>query len=208
MSQLQRPGGLVALVADRDIEEALAKLFARPKSLGVKPFPFQIARHPNRDSGCRVDATNYLRQFLRTHDRALVVFDRHGSGSSFSRDEIERILQEDLERNGWGTRGRAIVIDPELEAWVWSGSDAVAEALGWRTGYRDLRSWLCEEGMWDRLQTKPRDPKAAMRSVLANTQIRRSARIFGRIASSVPVERCRDAAFAKLKSTLREWYSA
>ena len=53
MSQHRASVRLVALVADRDIEESLAKLFGRPEHLGIRPFRFAIRRHPDRDAGCR-----------------------------------------------------------------------------------------------------------------------------------------------------------
>ena len=93
MNPGNQPAKLVALVADRDIEETLTKLFHRPESLGVRPFAFEITRHPGRDGGCRADAANFLRQFLGTHHYSLVVFDRHGCGSTSSRQEIEGVVE-------------------------------------------------------------------------------------------------------------------
>ena len=210
MSQDTASSGLVALVADRDIEETLAKLFRRPESLGARPFPFDLRRHPDRDAGCRVDAANVLRQFLRSYRHALVVFDQEGCGSTLSREEIEGGVESELSRNGWGDRARAVVIDPELEAWVWSGSPVVATALGWEKRDEELRSWLGRRGFWKSGHIKPSNPKAAMKEVLQGapraTRRRRSARIFGDIAAGVPVEGCEDPAFGKLKATLREWF--
>ena len=120
MTRETERGRLVVLVADRDIEETLAKLFRRPESLGLGSFRFEIRRHPGRDAGCRADAANFLRQFLRASRYALVVFDRDGSGSTLSREEIEGALEDSLWRNGWEDRAGAVVIDPELEAWVWA----------------------------------------------------------------------------------------
>ena len=210
MSQHPASGRLVALVADRDIEESLAKLFGRPERLGIRPFRFAITRHPDRDAGCRADAANFLRQFLRTCHHALVVFDRHGCGSTSSREDIESTVEWNLARNGWESRARAVVIDPELEEWVWSGSPVVSAALGWERRYDDLRSWLAQRGLWDDGLPKPNDPKAAMDHALKGasraTRRRRSARIFGEIAAATPFEGCEDPAFKKLTATLREWF--
>ena len=210
MSQDAASGRLVALVADRDIEESLANLFARPEHLDIRPFPFAIRRHPDRDSGCRADAANFLRQFLRSYRHALVVFDRDGCGSPSTREEIERTVERDLSRNGWERRAHAVVIDPELEEWVWSGSPVVSRALGWGRRYDELRSWLSRRGLWDNGRMKPNDPKAAMIQALKGassaTRRRRSARIFGEIAAATPFEGCEDPAFKKLTATLREWF--
>jgi len=202
--------GLIALVADRDIEEALIKLFRRTASLGVSPFTFDIRRHPDRDAGCRADAANFLRQFLRAYRYALVVFDREGCGSASPRDEIEGAAEHKLSRNGWRRRARAVVIEPELEAWVWSGSAVVSNALGWGRSYDELRGLLAKAGLWGPGLQKPDDPKQAMitalRSAPRATRRRRSPRIFGEIAAEVSTVDCQDPAFRKLQSTLREWF--
>lgn len=204
------PGRLVALVADRDMEEALTKLFDRSQALGIRSFDFVIRRHPKRDAGCRVDASSFLRQFLDTCDHALAMLDRHGCGSTSSREEIEAELEYNLARNGWDDRARVVVIDPELEAWVWADSPAVAEALGWGPNYAQLRSRPTTEGFWLEGSPKPRRPKAAvlraLRSAPPSTRRRRSARLFGEIAASVSFRDCRDPAFQKLKDTLQAWY--
>jgi len=101
---------LVALVADRDIEEALAKLFRRTAALGVGELRCDITRHPGRDAGCRGDATNFLGQFLRTHRYGLVVFDRHGCGSDASREEIEAAMEGDSVRSPRASPSRAVWI--------------------------------------------------------------------------------------------------
>ena len=210
MNHGQTSDGLVALVADRDIQETLTQLFHRADSFGIRPFTFEIRRHPDRDAGCRVDAANFLRQFLRTCRCALVVFDRDGCGSASSRKQIQGVVEQDLARNGWEQHARVVVIDPELEAWVWSGSPEVSQALGWGRQYDELRSTLEKAGLWDPGLHKPDDPKRAMvralRSAAPATRRRRSPRIFGEIAANVSIDGCNDPAFSRLKTTLQEWF--
>lgn len=200
--------GLVALAADRDIEETLAKLFARPEALGVAPFTYEIQRHPRRDPGCRVEAADFLRPFGSRFSHALVVFDRHGCGDPSPREDIEAHVESELRRSGWEHRGKAVVIDPELEAWVWSNSPAVLSALRWTQGPQALRSWLAAQQLWNPGSAKPHDPKTAMVRCLQETRRRRSARIFGEIAADTSLEGCRDPAFGKIRTVLREWYPA
>ena len=192
------------------MKETLAELFSRPESLGTNRFPYEIRRHPDRDSGCRVDAVNFLRQFLGRYHYALVLFDRHGCGSDSPRQQIEGTVESALYRNGWENRSRVVVIDPELEEWVWSGSPAVSEALGWGPKYNKLQSWLAARGLWHDKAPKPDDPKSAMDKALESaprtTRRRRSARVFGEIAAGVSVERCQDPAFKKLRTTLQDWF--
>lgn len=197
---------LVVLVADRDMEEALKKVLQRPESLGMRPVPFECRRHPNRDGGCRANATEFLRSFQRRFSHALVVFDREGSGSSATRTEIEHQLEFELARSGWQTRGKAIVIDPELETWLWSDSPSVLNGLGWNGEYAELKSWLEEQGLWDRSSAKPHRPKTALNLTLRRTRRRRTARVYGKIAAGVSLLRCEDPAFRKLRTSLRAWF--
>ena len=204
--------GLVALVADKDIEVALSKVFSRPDALGIQRFQYEILRHPHRDNGCRAQAANYLRQYLRKWKHALVVFDRHGCGSSDPRDEIEVRVEQALSENGWETRARALVVNPEFEAWVWSGSAHVSRGPGWGGDYARLRARLMEAGLWPSGEPKPPDPKEAVDFALLTaprtTRIRRSARIFGEIADRVSLHGCNDPAFRKLCATLEGWFGS
>lgn len=197
---------LVVVVADRDIEETLKMVLGRPRSLGMRPVLFECRRHPNRDGGCRANAAEFLRPFQNRFSHALVVFDREGCGSSSTRDVIEREVESELARSGWQTRGTAIVIDPELEGWLWSDSPAVLKGLGWNRRYAELRSWLEEEEVWDPSSAKPHKPKAALNRTLQRTRRRRSARLYGEIASSVSLTRCQDPAFGKLRTILQAWF--
>ena len=163
--------GLVVLAADRDIEEALRQVLRRPESVGMRRVPFECRRHPNRDGGCRASAADFLRPFRKRFSHALVVFDRHGCGSSEARGEIEQHVESELARNGWQDRGKAIVIDPELEAWLWSNSPAVPMGLVWNGRYGELKSWLQRENVWGHSSAKPDDPKAALNRTLLPTRL-------------------------------------
>ena len=48
----------------------------------------------------------------------------HGSGGEFTRPEtLEIDLENQLKSNGWPNNNAAvIIIEPELEAWVWTDS--------------------------------------------------------------------------------------
>ncbi len=197
---------LIVLAADRDIEETLRGVLDRPECLGMRRVFVECRRHPNRDAGCRANAAEFLRPFLNRFSHALVVFDREGCGSTEPRSVIEQELESELARNGWQTHGRVIVIDPELEAWLWSDSPAVLQAIGWNRGYADLRSWLLGEKVWDPSSTKPHRPKTALNRTLQRTRRRRSPRLYGEIAADVSLTHCQDSAFQKLKTVLQTWF--
>ena len=206
MTVAQQTDALFVLVADNEMEQTLKSVLNRPESLGIRRLKYRCIRHPNRDNGCRTNAAQFLRSFLQTYNHSIVIFDRVGCGSEKSRTEIERDVDLALRHNGWGKRGRSIVIDPELEAWLWTSSPVVLKSLGWSRGYEELKSWLVNKELWNQSSSKPLDPKEALIQTLKRTRQKRSARLYGKIASSVSLQRCEDPAFCKLKRILRKWY--
>ena len=199
---------LFVLVADLELSNALDGLLSRPASLPIRKVAFDIERHPNRDSGCRSDAVEYLRPYRNRYRRALIVFDRHGCGSGMPREDVERNIEQRLGRNGWDGRAKVIVIDPELEVWVWGDSPVVARVLGWGDEHRELRRWLNSQGLWLAGHPKPADPKKAMQEAMRYKRSKQSARRFSELARAVDFDGCQDPAFLKLKQTLRAWFPA
>ena len=99
-----------------------------------------------------------------------------------------------------------LVIDPELEVWVWSDSPHVASSLGWTERSGDLRAWLTEQGLWPTNEAKPPDPKAAVEAVVWHVQTPRSSSIYRKLATNVSLHRCTDASFNRLLGILRTWF--
>ncbi len=203
-----QPETLIVLAADREIEETMKELLGRPKSLGIRQLHFKVQRYPGRDAGCRTNAADFLRSFRNRFSHALVVFDRERCGSFETRERIEQEVEADLARSGWRDHGKAVVIDPELEGWLWSDSPNVLKGLHWRGAFDELKSWLEQQEVWDHSSPKLHDPKAALRCTLRRTRRRKSARIFGEIANRASLKGCRDPAFRKLKSVLGGWFAS
>ena len=200
---------LLALVADQDMAETLAALLQRHKSLGIRPIEYQVERHLRRDAGCRADAARRLRPHLHQYRQAIVMLDKHGCGrENSSREIIQDEIEQDLASNGWGDRAKAVVIDPELEAWFWTGSKHVTDVLGWQKTYEDLKAWLADRGLWSAGTAKPSDPKAAMKAVLRETNKAHSAALFGDLAKHTTWRHCRCPAFTELTQTLKHWFAA
>lgn len=199
---------LYVLVADQDMAETLKAVLDRPKSLGIRPIEYEVARHVGRDPGCCRDASRPLRPYLDRYRKAVVVFDKDGCGREDApREQIQRDVEQDLTSNGWdGDRAKAVVIEPELEAWVWTGSPHVARILGWEGGYDALMGWLVERRLWVENDAKPTDPKAAMEAVLRETKRPLSAALFGDLARRTTWRGCQCPAFAELKNVLKRWF--
>ena len=207
MSQANLPIDLVALLPGLDERETMSALLTRRhKTIGVRRIDFELLPHPRRDSGCHQEAEEALRPYLRRARHALVLFDHFGSGQDLRPAvEVESDVERRLNANGWCDRGLAVVIEPELESWVWSDSDVVAKTLSWPGGGARLDEWLGNGG-YREIGLEPRQPKEAFLAALRSAALRKSAAIYRKLAETLPVGDCKDRSFQKLRSQLRAWF--
>ncbi len=196
---------LVILVADADAEWTVRTLIEKRRhALGIRPVRAKVVRHPHRDAGVRSHGHEFLRQYVGKADYALVMLDREGSGHEHrSPGEIESDIEARLVQNGWTPEHvAAVVLDPELEAWVWSPSPHVAEVIGLES---DELQAILEQVSLNALN-KPERPKEVLEKALRQSRRPFSARIFQELAESVSLRHCQDRAFGKFRSTLQRWF--
>lgn len=197
---------LAVVVPDKDTEQTFEGLLTRHQSLSIRPIRYQISVHPNKDPGCYKTGEQLALAFAREAAHALVVFDLAWEGAP-SDDPAQ--LEADVEarlRPLWGERARCVVIDPELEAWVWSDSPHVTDVLGWRGRQPGLRAWLESEGLWPADHPKPADPESAFRRAVRAVRLPPSSSLFRQLAERVGLERCTDPAFGRVVGILRGWF--
>jgi hypothetical protein len=198
---------LVVLTEGKNDVETIKALLNRYQSLQIRQISFDIYDHPQSGPGCLQSAHSILSSSNTTHRYALVIFDRVGCGQDNTSPNLEKQVETDLEKRGWGNRVRAIVIDPELEIWAWSSSPHVEKALGWTEGRPAMRSFLQEKALWEESATKPFDkPKEAFEAVLRATRTPFSSSIHSEIARTVSMEHCQDTSFIRFKSVLQTWF--
>jgi hypothetical protein len=199
---------LVCIVADKSIEAAIETLLQERKaSLGLGEFLFEIHVHPQRDPGCYKSGPEMLMSLMQQETtRGLLVFDHAWEGNPHPDAEATRL---DVRRRlaALGDRAEVLVLQPELESWVWSGSPHVPKILGW-SSKTPLRDWLCAHDLWPAHEPKPPDPKLAVELVLLETRIPRSSALYRELARKVGLARCSDPAFARLREILRRWFPA
>jgi len=195
---------LVCLAADKNIEAAIAGILGRSSSLGIREVQLETIVHPNRDPGCFHQSGELLTGYRDRATHALIVLDQAWEGAPAETGEE---LEERLERSlGLGDWARAVVIEPELEAWVFSESPHVAIALGWQTGMDSLRDALAAQDLWLAQHAKPQDPKAAVDWALRRARKPRSSSLFRDLALRVGLSHCHDRAFLRLKGLLVSWF--
>ncbi len=199
---------LIVIAADKNIEQTLHGILRRPDALGIREISFDIISDQVRaDPGCLNHSHTVMRLYQDTHTHGMVVFDRVGCGKeSADREALEAEVEARLNQNGWAGRSAAVVIDPELEAWVWSDSPHVETALGWGGRIPRLRQWLENKGFVKSDALKPEDPKAAVEIALKCVRKPRSSARYRQIAERVGFGKCIDPAFLKLKTVLKDWF--
>ncbi len=202
---------LVVLVADGTIQRTIQTLLEeRRDSLGISVLAVDFQVHRHRDSGCRTAPGPVINPLRNRYDKALVVFDFHGSGEKRrTASQLETDLEQDLMRAGWGHDEIAVVsIEPELEAWVFGSSSRHLEhIIDWPQG-RSIRGWLEQNGYLSPGEMKPNDPQTAFDQMLELQGKRRSRSLFADLARNVGLARCQDRAFQKFRSTLQRWFPA
>ena len=198
---------LVVLAADNSIEAGVAALFDRNDSMRTRQIRWKTLVHRDRDPGCFHTGPALLANYQFQADYALLIFDHDGCGQEhLSREALEIDAERRMVQRGWAERCAVIVLDPELETWVWSDSSEVDEVLGWKGRQPALRDWLRENGLWKEGALKPADPKEAFKRALREVGATPSSALFAKLSEKVSFRRCQDPAFQKLKTVLQRWF--
>lgn len=115
---LARPEQVLCFARD---EGGATDIVRGPDHPALREWRHDVNLH--RDPGCVRAAAEFLRPFQKRFSRALVMFDRQGSGrEEKERTQLEQDVEFQLRGSGWADRAAAVCIDPELEAWVWASS--------------------------------------------------------------------------------------
>lgn len=202
---------LVVLVADSQQKQTVATLLIeRHQSLGIRRVPVDInsdiLSHPRHDPGVFHEAGDFLSVFAQQYQHALVLIDAEWGGSPLSAEEIDEKIQDDLNSNGWEKRSAVVVIEPELESWVWSRSIHVPELLG--TNWKKIKDLGHRTGYWQKREIKPSYPKELLDMILHHSRKRRSASLYQQLARQVSLEACQDDSFCRFREVLQGWFPA
>ena len=197
---------LVLLVADKNAHFALKGALGRPEALGIRPIEFEFRVHPGRDGGTRRTGPEILALERRRFKHALLVLDFEGCGTELpNATALEAQLDGRLSTQ-WKEAAKSIVIEPELDVWVWGADNAVEAVIEWPAG-KSVREWLREQGFTFEANEKPTRPKEALEAALRIPGLPRSSALYQTIAEKISLRRCGDEAFIRLRKQLLEWFA-
>ena len=198
----------IFLLADGQMEAVFRGFLERSdfdKRLHVSAFTFETAVAPNKDPGVYNDADIILRPYQKTHRFAVVVLDNDWEGSP-GIAMMQAKIAEKLLLSGWEQeRFEIIVINPELENWIWQDSPHIAEVFRFKL-HASLREWLREQHLWESGDPKPARPKEAVEKTLRATRTPVSGDLYRRITARVGIRNCLDPAFQTLCAALQLWF--
>ncbi len=196
----------LVLAADKNMEAVFQELLKRSHSLGIRSIDFDVRVHPQRDPGCYKDGPEWLRAQQHGHEYLLLCLDFAWEGHEHQTAADLRVaLLHRLERYGLASKSDVLVIEPELEQWLFVDSPHVAKGLGY-DNFAELRQTLEDAGLWPPGSPKPGDPKEAVERLLENKHVPRSSSIYRRIARKVSLAGCQDPAFRHLRQCLSQWF--
>lgn len=207
---------LAILVPDGSYPEILqAILTSRRKSIGIREIKHTFIRDALHDSSG--DAVELLKPFLGDCSHALVFRDLEGSGQEKDgAAQLEIKLAAEMRASGWpNEKSAAIVVDPEIEAWLRFDSDHLKALLRERARTRaDQVDLLFRPTITEIIQHsgglaangKPLRPKEAFEELLREFNVRQSNTLFGWLAKRESLHNCVVPSFQRLIQVLTTWF--
>lgn len=208
---------LVVLVPDKAYPPVLSTfLDLRRASLGLRKVNYKIVTDMFRDSSRQ--AIELLRPFKRLCSHALIIRDLHGSGwEDKGAAALEDTIKQEMVVTGWSTgRCEAIVVEPEIEAWLRFDSthlhqlirDRARRKIEWdELLLQPLIDEVIEKRGGKNSLGKPKQPKEAFEEILRAFGIQRSNALYGHLASVESLKGCSVPSFNRLNQTLWSWFS-
>jgi hypothetical protein len=197
---------LLVLVPDKNTEYLIGGAISRHISLGIRPIDCRIIVESGRDGGVRSRGAQVLKIERQRFAHAAMVLDYEGCGATVSPEALEAELDQEL-RPDWADDAKAIVIAPEVDAWLWGADSHLRDVLGW-TSATPVRQWLVSRGFKFSETGKPVRPKEAFDVVCQHVGLPRSSRHYEAIAARLSLTRCHDPAFQRLREAIKLWFTA
>jgi hypothetical protein len=202
------------IVADSNMEYTLRGMLSRDRydlTLQCGMFAFDARQDllvavGDNDPGLFQRIETYVRPVRGSHSHLVVMIDAEWAGSPGA-EAIRTHILNGCVSSGWSKDDvAAIVLDPELETWIWQDSPIVQTAVGYSGG--SLRQDLASSGAWPVTEAKPPRPKETLEAVLRRNRVPRSSALYHQVAKQISVRNCVDPAFVDLRASLQRWFPA
>jgi hypothetical protein len=230
------------LTADNECAATVRGFFEREnfhRALGCGPIRWagttfdpekDVLVHPGHDPGVWSNPQLVLLSERKAYDKALIILDAAWSGAPRPERLVADIERLAHSKAKWERdRFEVILIQPELESWIWQRNIHVAEAFDFSGPATELWELLALQSLalekrtkkhhfvpadtasgqppaWARSESKPKNPKGVVEALSSYCGSGPPSGIFNEISSKVSVTRCEDEAFRKLRDTLRLWF--
>lgn len=197
---------LVILVADKNAQYALQGVLSRPQALGIRPLSFEFRTHVGRDGGARSSGVEVLARERARFSHALLVFDFEGCGAEGVATAVDLQSQLDERLSSlWDENARTVVIEPEVDAWLWGAEAVLRDVLKWPLE-QGIRDWLMAKGFEFSQSGKPLRPKEALEALVPIHRQPRSSALYEKITGRISLQRCSDQSFNSMRTTLQGWF--
>jgi len=197
---------LFILCADSDMKSVLESLIKRlTERQKIREISYEIIRAYGRDSGVYKKAHELVRGKDSEYEKCLVLFDYKGSGARKPVADTEDEVKNNIIRNSNYSQDdvEVIVIDPELEIWIWKGWIHF-HRLSERTERRKIIEWLREHEVPN--SYKPDEPKDLFEKFCRHFRVKKSSANYRRISEKTSLRGCTDRAFNKFMNALTRWF--
>ena len=87
-------------------------------------------------------------------------------------------------RCGGGAQAKCIVIDPEVDSWLWGADSVLRDELRWPLAGK-VRSWLQAQGFVFDAHGKPDRPKDAIEALVRYCRLPRSSALYEKITARI-----------------------
>ena len=198
---------LSILCADSDMKSVLESLLKRlTERQEIREISYEIIRAYGRDPGVYKKAHELVRGKDREYEKCLVIFDYKGSGARKPVADTEDEVKNNIVRNSNYSQDdvEVVVIDPELEIWIWKGWKHFYK-LPVRVESSEVSKWLRKNGIPEG-SYKPRKPKERFEKFREHFRVQKSPANYKKISEKTSLRGCTDRAFNKFMNALTRWF--
>jgi len=201
---------LLVVTADLDAQEVMKAILERCEALEIHPISFDVVRHLGRDPGLFVGAADYSKLMKEKYHKLIIMLDYHGSGCSDGGGKCAATIQKQLDGVTWKSHSLAVIIEPELEEWLWHNEASIQKIFELSDAQlKEFVATFCKKHDCDVRSVTREKPKELLDFICEKVKNRGHLRHkeFGQLASSASLKGWQtSASFRQIVAILQEWF--